>query len=276
MNQGAPRPMKHCCRCALVKSAEHFASNRRTKDGLQVWCKPCSAEYQRENKARIRAKRAEWENINRERRVQARKEYYTKNKARIDARNSQYVRENRERVAAYKRQWAQGNREQLRKRRASYYRENQERIKQAVKDYYRENRSAVLARSKAYRGRYQARVNAYVRGRYRNSKDARAAMITRSLLKRVLRALEQKKVYGSFETLGYTPDQLLQRMEVQFKPGMSWDNHGEWHIDHKISVANMIARGETRPHVINALSNLQPLWAKDNLRKGAYGRPRVL
>lgn len=69
--------------------------------------------------------------------------------------------------------------------------------------------------------------------------------------------------------LGYTSEMLRTRIEYQFQEGMSWDNYGDWHIDHKIPVARLLARGETRPHIINALSNLQPMWAEENMRKGA-------
>lgn len=48
---------------------------------------------------------------------------------------------------------------------------------------------------------------------------------------------------------------------------MSWDNRGEWHIDHIVPVAVMVRDGITDPAIINALTNLQPLWAKDNLAK---------
>lgn len=71
------------------------------------------------------------------------------------------------------------------------------------------------------------------------------------------------------DALGYSPAQLSARMEVQFVPGMSWDNYGAWEIDHKIPLSRMLARGEARPQVVNALSNLQPMWKFDNRSKGA-------
>jgi len=67
----------------------------------------------------------------------------------------------------------------------------------------------------------------------------------------------------------YSSQQLKQRIEMNFKPGMSWDNWGEWHIDHKKPVKRFIDQGITNPALINSLANLQPLWAKDNISKGA-------
>jgi len=56
-------------------------------------------------------------------------------------------------------------------------------------------------------------------------------------------------------------------MERLFQDGMSWGNHGEWHVDHIIPVSEMVRLGVTCPKKINALSNLRPVWAEDNLRK---------
>lgn len=68
------------------------------------------------------------------------------------------------------------------------------------------------------------------------------------------------------------PDQLMKRMECQFRPGMSWANYGEWEIDHKKPVARFIAQGCMNPAIINALSNLQPLWKAENRAKSnKYG-----
>jgi len=46
---------------------------------------------------------------------------------------------------------------------------------------------------------------------------------------------------------------------------LSWDNHGEWHIDHIIPVSRFDESVDIK--IMNSLSNLQPLWAKDNLKK---------
>jgi len=57
-------------------------------------------------------------------------------------------------------------------------------------------------------------------------------------------------------------------IENKFLPGMFWSNHGKWHIDHIKPVSVFVKEGITDPKIICALDNLQPLWAKDNLRKG--------
>jgi hypothetical protein len=55
-------------------------------------------------------------------------------------------------------------------------------------------------------------------------------------------------------------------MESLFKEGMTWDNHGEWHIDHIIPISS----GKTEDEVVKLChyTNLQPLWKTENLLKG--------
>lgn len=72
-----------------------------------------------------------------------------------------------------------------------------------------------------------------------------------------------------FSILGYDKVTLKNHIQSLFKEGMSWLNYGEWHIDHIKPIKQFILEGETDPKIINALSNLQPLWAKENLSKGA-------
>jgi hypothetical protein len=67
--------------------------------------------------------------------------------------------------------------------------------------------------------------------------------------------------------LGYSWKDFKESFESKFKEGMSWDNHGEWEIDHIIPIVWFIRNSVFEIKMVNALSNLQPLWAKDNLAK---------
>ena len=59
----------------------------------------------------------------------------------------------------------------------------------------------------------------------------------------------------------------MSYISEQFEEGMTLDNHGEWHLDHKVPVAT----AETEEDIIrlNHYTNFQPLWAEDNQSKGA-------
>ena len=58
-------------------------------------------------------------------------------------------------------------------------------------------------------------------------------------------------------------------IESLLQPGMTWDNYGEWHVDHKHPVSAFLRAGISDPAIINALANMQPLWKADNQRKHA-------
>lgn len=85
--------------------------------------------------------------------------------------------------------------------------------------------------------------------------------------KRVYDALKSSKTKKSIEYLGCTVEFYKKYIEEKFEEGMSWENHGEWHIDHIIPLKY---DDPTMEQVIERLhyTNTQPLWARDNLFKG--------
>jgi hypothetical protein len=74
-----------------------------------------------------------------------------------------------------------------------------------------------------------------------------------------------KKGSSTYEILGIGETQFKEWIEGQWQEGMSWDNYGEWHLDHKIPISSGMNEEEKRK--LNHYTNLQPLWAIDNLRK---------
>ena len=88
---------------------------------------------------------------------------------------------------------------------------------------------------------------------------------------RVYKALTRSKEMPTSEYIGCTTDDLRSHIEQQFQIGMTWDNYGEWHIDHIVPV---MAIHNGQPPDISVIAerlhytNTQPLWARDNLSKG--------
>lgn len=88
----------------------------------------------------------------------------------------------------------------------------------------------------------------------------------------IRQALKAKKAGKKWESLvGYSVEDLMRHLEALFVDGMSWDNMGEWHIDHikPRSSFNFDTPDSDEFRACWELSNLRPLWAIDNLRKGS-------
>lgn len=84
----------------------------------------------------------------------------------------------------------------------------------------------------------------------------------RSLLNNTLKRLNKNKEDDTIKLLGYSAIELKEHIESLFLDGMSWDNYGEWHIDHIKMVSDF--NEDTPVDIVNSLNNLRPLWAKDN------------
>ena len=84
----------------------------------------------------------------------------------------------------------------------------------------------------------------------------------RTILTNTLKRFNKKKEDKTINLLGYSALDLKKHIESLFLEGMSWENYGEWHIDH-IKMVSTFDK-ETPMNIVNSLENLRPLWAEDN------------
>lgn len=152
----------------------------------------------------------------------------------------------------------------------SYRDKNSDKQKLYMREYYKEHREKILAKVKERAEMPENKIyrTGYARkwfSEYRKTTNGTATCAMRRMLSR---ATESKTDRTSSE-LGYKPSDLIAHIAGLFRKGMSWENHGKWHIDHIVPIAAFISKGITCPRTINALSNLQPLWASENLSKGS-------
>jgi hypothetical protein len=75
------------------------------------------------------------------------------------------------------------------------------------------------------------------------------------------------KSYKTIEMLGCTIQHFKIHLETRFTEGMTWDNYGKWHIDHIKPCASFNFNDPKQQKECFHYSNLQPLWAIDNIRK---------
>ena len=98
----------------------------------------------------------------------------------------------------------------------------------------------------------------------------RMESVLRTRLGHALRGIAPKSK-RTRELIGCTPAELTKHLEAQFLPGMSWENYGQdtWHVDHIRPCASFDLTDPEQQQACFHFSNLQPLWAEDNMRKGA-------
>jgi len=104
--------------------------------------------------------------------------------------------------------------------------------------------------------------------RYYEDFEYKLTLVSRSRVKAALKGRGAKS-RKTVQLIGCSIDHLRQHLEAQFTEGMTWDNHGEWHIDHIKPCAAFDLTCERQQLECFNYTNLQPLWASDNLTKGA-------
>jgi hypothetical protein len=136
-------------------------------------------------------------------------------------------------------------------------------------EYMREYRKNQTEKYKETKSKWYAKNPDYEKERSkRRRKESPHTFAWRDVLKDSLKRLGKKKEGHTIDLLGYSALELKEYIESLFVEGMTWDNHGEWHIDHIIPVTTFSP--ETPCSVVNALSNLQPLWATNREIDGIF------
>lgn len=253
---------------------EHV-SERLSTDGRCTQCKSnCDAKYNEENKSKIKTQKQRFYQNNKEEiKARVKSNYYKnpevriayndKNKVKIKEVRTKYYHENKSYFKEHKSTPEQMEKSRVRARKKRIYMieeigiENVRRIENEKKRGQEVSLHVKTSRME------------YWRERRRTDPDHMMLCSCRQMLRRCLDSTGEKKNNRTEQILKYTKSELKSHIESQFVDGMTWDNRSEWHIDHIKPISLFIKEGETNPAIINALSNLQPLWAKDNLLKGA-------
>ncbi len=159
-------------------------------------------------------------------------------------------------------------REKAREYCKKHYYENRKWYAKKWQKYYKENSDVLKARAIIYAK------NNLQRSRELNTIRRKDPQFRLSLnISRMMRySLKNNRNKGGRhwgELVGYTIEQLKKHLEKQFQPGMTWENYGDWHIDHKtpMSVFNFTNPKHDDFKRCWALNNLQPLWAIENMSK---------
>lgn len=103
--------------------------------------------------------------------------------------------------------------------------------------------------------------------RYRSDLKYRLRCILRSRFRFALKG--NFKSGSAVRDLGCSIEQLKLHLESKFQPGMTWENYGQWHIDHIQPLSSFDLTDLEQIKIACHYTNLQPLWAVDNLRKSS-------
>lgn len=156
----------------------------------------------------------------------------------------------------------------------------------SYKKYRKENAAKERARHRKYQDAYPDRIRA-ASARYRENDrerfrriqrraDARRRSTPRGRLDNAMSAGISRslarcaKAGRAWQDLaGYSLDELMDHLHHQFGDGMTWDNYGEWHVDHIVPLS---AFNYSNPQHLDfrrawELNNLRPLWRAENIAK---------
>ena len=163
-----------------------------------------------------------------------------------------YYERNKEKCAAAAKKWQSENKEKMKEIHARHKKKNAASIKVQRAKYRRENRE---------------KIRQYQRSFYASNEQYRIACRLRARFTKKLTS--GTKVDTTFNLIGCSITEVCNHLEQQFTDGMSWDNVGEWQIDHIKPLASFDLTDEEQQREAFHYTNLQPLWSEDNQRKGA-------
>ena len=159
----------------------------------------------------------------------------------------------------------------------AYYHRNKEAVKARAKLASEEVKRRKRERTKKWRAANRERVSDWNRqwlkknperiAKYRKQAESKPInRITHNLRRRLREFLKLcgKRTSAFF---GCTGAQLKAHIEAQFTKGMSWENYGQWHVDHVVPCAAFDLTDPRHAAICFNWQNLQPLWAKDNMDK---------
>lgn len=186
-----------------------------------------------------------------------RKKFYQQNKEIIKDRSKKRYEQNKETVCSKRKDNRSKNKEQERIKERAYRQKNKEVVNERERNYWRNNKEQCIKRNV----------------KYRNERLKRDPLFAaKEKLRRAVRSsferIKQSKPTNTEKLLGCSWEEAKNHIESLWAEGMSWENHGtgddKWQIDHIRPVASF---AEHELDQMNLISNLQPLWMKDNLLK---------
>lgn len=205
-----------------------MSKDRTKKTGYSSYCRLCSATKRRNRR-----------NRDKEASRQKERAWYQRNALRLREQKKNWASANRDKVNSYKRKCRSRNLIAYQLRERLYRVTAKEQITKRMRDYSRKRKQSDI----------QYRISCNLRTR---------------LAQAVRRGF---KAGSAVRLLGCSIQEFKIYFERKFTEGMTWDNYGEWHIDHIKPLSKFDLSDKEQIKKACHFSNLQPLWATDNLHK---------
>jgi hypothetical protein len=236
--------MKICKKCGINKSLDNYGDNKNNEDGKLIYCKECeklrAVEYRKKNREKVNQSSKNWRNNNPENYKKTIQKYLEKNPNMTST----------ERIKVYRQD--ENFKKKYSLKRKEYYQNNVEQEREKSKKYYHENKQIIRKKN-----------NEWKNDKRKNDGFYRMKINLRHRLRDYL--IGESKGKRTKEIVGLDKIKFKLYIQSKFVDGMSWENYGKWHLDHIKPLCS--AKDNEEALMLNHYTNLQPLWAEDNLRK---------
>lgn len=182
------------------------------------------------------------------------KRWRDSHKEHLRERNRQWVKENKEKHIENSKRWQKENINKSRALKECWRKNNREKVNTCARKWQREHADKMHAWQKKWR---------------QNNKNNIQYRLRHNLRTRLRKAIKNgMKVGSAIKLLGCSIEDLKKRLELLFRPGMTWENYGTyWHIDHLYSLSCFDLSDPEQLQKACHYSNLQPLTALENIKK---------
>lgn len=196
--------------------------------------------------------------------------YYFSNKEKCNIRHKEWLSNNKEQQKNYKHKYYNDNLKKEKERNKCYYYENKELFKIKAEKFKKANYNYQKVYMKKWHATHIEHEKQYTK-RYRKDKYKKDINFKLGIWcrRQIFRSIKHKDK-KTFNILDYTPQQLKQRLEFQFKNGMNWDNYGTYWVVHHKKELHKFNFGDKdninyeQIRIANSLANLQPITIEEH------------
>lgn len=242
---------KRCSKCRKEKPLEDFHKDRSKKIGVKSNCKMCDPKYSHKPKIDLPL------------------DHKLCTKCKKIKHNEDFMKDSSKKDGLYS-----SCKLCTKIKSHKYYTENKIKVLKQSKEWYTNNKDRVRRNQRLWENKNRFKVNQknIKRASIRRKQDPTFRLMhnIRSRIRHAVLDQSTSKCSSSFKLVGCTGKDLRGYLTEKFIEGMTWDNYGEWHIDHIRPCASFDLTDEKQQRECFHYTNLQPLWAKDNLKKSSF------